>query len=623
MRIEKLYRKLEDTLEVRMYDIKEEDLYQSAPKEFDLPNFPFEKTLDSITNDIDIFIPHNDGEDFIVHRLGLNALVRGHIHQDDVVGRLLSKVSPGFFEVLAEPLREVYKTQNKVKLRFFYHYHEKLSRFSNVTIISDMGKLILVSDHRANREHKLTTSDEDRYDEKANLIEYFSQTGSYYKINDKYTWTQGIYNIINRGREENDEYYNIVFDLVIPTDRPLIEKILQILDNGQTSYEAVIRIRTHDGTLKYIEINLYSKFDENGNLISRYGLMKDVSTESNRKITRPVDYLLKGFKNSKRLALMIEPLNLKQYEFSEGFYNIIEVDPSEYKHSREVLANIVEEDVRNKLLQFIDGENDEINVNFTYNAHGDKNYQKSCEMYIERFEFGTEIHSIGFLTDITEEYTKQLELIEANEHQKVLIKEVHHRVKNNLQVLNSFLNLEKRAYKDKPDIIIDHMQSRLSSLAILHEKTYNTTDFKNINLKEYITDQDSQLRSLIGLRDGIEFVSEVDGDLNLTIEVITPLLLVIDELTMNAIKHAFPDKSMPNKKIYKRIKKLDNQTGELTLKDNGVGIENPDKITKNLGCEIIKNLTKQLDGHIELYEHEIGTGYKLTFPLNMEHTIEG
>ena len=167
------------------------------------------------------------------------------------------------------------------------------------------------------------------------------------------------------------------------------------------------------------------------------------------------------------------------------------------------------------------------------------------------------------------------------------------------------------------------MQSRLSSLAILHEKTYNTTDFKNINLKEYIVDQDSQLRGLIGLRDGIEFKSDVDEDINLTIEVITPLLLVIDELTMNAIKHAFPDKTAPNKVIYKKITKLDDETGQLILKDNGVGIEDPSKITKNLGCEIIRNLTKQLDGHIELYQHENGTGYKLTFPLDMEHTIEG
>ena len=136
-------------------------------------------------------------------------------------------------------------------------------------------------------------------------------------------------------------------------------------------------------------------------------------------------------------------------------------------------------------------------------------------------------------------------------------------------------------------------------------------------------DQDGQLRSLIGLRDGIEFESEVDDDLILTIEVITPLLLVIDELTMNAIKHAFPDKTKPHKKIIKTIHKIDNENAELILQDNGVGIDNPHKITKNLGCEIIKNLTKQLDGHIELFKHENGTGYKLTFPIYMEHTIEG
>ena len=348
-----------------------------------------------------------------------------------------------------------------------------------------------------------------------------------------------------------------------------------------------------------------------------------MSTDSTRKMTRPVDFLLKGFKNSKKLALLIDPLNLKHYEFSEGFYYLIEENPENYHHTGDIIENIVEEPIQCKLRSLINGEIDDMSERLTYNVHGDENHQKICELYIERFEFGETSHSIGFITDITEEHKKQIELIEANAHQTILIKEVHHRVKNNLQVLNSFLNLEKRAYKNKPNIIIDHMQSRLSSLAILHEKTYNTTDFKNINLKEYIVDQDSQLRGLIGIRDGIEFESEVDEDLNLSIEVITPLLLVIDELTMNAIKHAFPDKSRPNKKIFKKITKIDEETAELILKDNGVGIEDPKSITKNLGCEIIKNLTKQLDGTIELVQHEHGTGYRLTFPITMEHTIEG
>ena len=622
MRIEKSYRKLEDIEEVNIYDIKESELFQYVPQEYEIPHTPFEKTLNNLGTDLDIFIPINDGEDYIIHRLGLSALLRGHIKQSDVAGRLLSKVSPGFYTVLKEPLKEVYETNETKKMRFYYHFHEKLARFSNVKIIYDMGKLIIISEHRDNRETSFqTTADED--EQKVNFIEYFSQTGSYYKINDKYSWTQGIYNILNRKRDENDEYYNIVFDLVIPEDRPLVENILKEIDTGRNHYETIIRIRTEDGTLKYIEVNLYSKFDENGELISRYGMLKDVSTDSNRKMTRPVDFLLKGFKNNKKLALLIEPLNPKQYEYSEGFYELCEIDPEEYHNTMEILDNIVEEPVQCRFKELIDGKVDELDVNFTYNVNGDPNNQKMCELYIERFEFGSDAHSIGFLTDVTEEKKKQRELIEANEHQKVLIKEVHHRVKNNLQVLNSFLNLEKRAYKNKPNIIIDHMQSRLSSLAILHEKTYNTTDFKNINLKEYIVDQDSQLRSLIGLRDGIEFESEVDEDLNLTIEVITPLLLVIDELTMNAIKHAFPDKSRPNKKIIKKIYKIDDSTGKLILRDNGVGIENPETITKNLGCEIIKNLTKQLDGHIRLVQHENGTGYELTFPLNMEHTIEG
>ena len=621
MRIEKTYRQLEDTEEVHMYDIMEEELFQYVPQEYDMFYTPFEKTLNYLSNDLDIFVPVDDGNDFIVHRLGLSALGRGKIKQSDVAGRLLSKTSPGFYQVLREPLKEVYETHETKNMRFYYHFNEKLARFSNVKVVYDMEKLILISDHRDTGETSLTVDDA-KYDEKANLIEYFSQTGSYYKINDRYSWTQGIYNIINRSREPNDEYYNIIFDLVIPEDRPLIEKLQKEMDRGRANYETIIRIRTDDGTLKYIEVNLYSKFDEEGHLLSRYGLFKDVSTDSTRKMTRPVDFLLKGFKNSRKLALLIDPLSA-HYEFSEGFYILIEEDPETYRHSLKIIDNIVEESIQCKIRELITGESEVLSDTITYNVHGDERNQKTAEIYIERFEFGETTHSIGFITDVTEERKKQQELMEANEHQTVLIKEVHHRVKNNLQVLNSFLNLEKRAYKDKPNIIIDHMQSRLSSLAILHEKTYNTTDFKNINLKEYIVDQDSQLRSLIGLRDGIEFESEVDGDLNLSIEVITPLLLVIDELTMNAIKHAFPDKTVTNKKIVKKITKLDDSTAQLILQDNGVGIKDPSSITKNLGCEIIKNLTKQLDGEIELFQHENGTGYRLTFPINMEHTIEG
>ena len=121
MRIEREYRQLEDTEEIRIYDIKDNDLYVPMPKEFDVPEIPFENTLQNIINDIDIFIPYDDGNDFIVNRLGIGILERGHLNKSETLGRLLSKISPGFFEILKDPLKEVYQTHRTKKLRILYH----------------------------------------------------------------------------------------------------------------------------------------------------------------------------------------------------------------------------------------------------------------------------------------------------------------------------------------------------------------------------------------------------------------------------------------------------------------------------------------------------------------------
>lgn len=623
MKVDKEYRRLENVVEIRIHDINEKELYIPTPLEFHVDDVPFQQLISNFQRDVDILIPHNGGKDFIIKSLGDFILNRANLQLDDVRGRLLSKISPIFYEIFHECFYDVYTTQETKEIRIFYYSAEKLSKITILKVLYERNRLFVLADH-INTDAGDSEELDKRYhaEDKVNMIEYFSQTGSYRKIGGKYTWTQGVYNIINRPREEHDDYYNIVFDLAIPEDKKLIEKILKIMDTDVGHHEDVIRIRTDDGTLKYLEINLYSNFDEEGNLISRYGLMNDI-TQYSETATRPVDFLLNGFKNSKKLALLIEPLNPKLYEFSEGFYYFIDEDPKSYVHSCKVIEYIVEDETKKQIKDLINGKVDKIDETFTYYVAGDENNQKICELYIERFEFGQSNHSIGFLADITDERNKQLELRESNEHQIILIKEVHHRVKNNLQVINSFLNLEKRVYRDNPELILDHMQARLTSLALLHEKTYNTQDFKNINLNDFIDDHDSQLKTLAGMKNNIEFESDVDEDLNLTIEVITPLLLIIDELSMNSIKHAFPDKNMSNKKIIKTITKIDEDYAELIFKDNGVGIEDPKKITKNLGCEIIKNLTKQLNGEIKLVEHRNGTEYSLIFPIKMKHTIHG
>ncbi len=621
MRIEKEYRILEDIDEIRIFNATKSDFYKPSPKAFDVEDIPFPGLIENIPMEIHAFIPYEDGKDFIIQSLGSFTIGRYGVSQDDVKGRLLSELSPLFFDVLKDYLMDVYTSRNPKRMRFVYYRKNKITKINNVKIVFDMGQIFVVSNNFDTVKQDSADKDPKTYDEyKTNMMESFSQTGSYYNINGKYTWSQGIYNIINRPKVESDEYYNIVLDLAIPEDQHIVDKIFTTTNKETSQCEETIRIMTDEGVLKVVEVNIYSYFDDSG-IIIRQGLINDITNSIDYENSKPVDFLLDGFKNSKKFSLLIEPLNRKQYEFSKGFYYIIEKDYEEYKHSSEILDNIVEKDVVEEINKLINGEISEINRTLTFFVNGNPNKKKIVDLFIESLEYNNEAHSIGFLTDITEEMEKQEKLIESNQLHLVLIKEIHHRVKNNLQVLNSFLNLEKRAYKNEPDLIIEHMQTRLTSLALLHEKTYATKDFKNIDLKGYMADHDIKTKNVIDFSTELEFETDIDDDLNLTIEVITPLLLIIDEITMNAVKHAFPDKTMPNKKISKKITRIDDNTALLIIKDNGVGIKDPKNISANLGCEIIKSLTKQLGGKITLTEYRNGTEYQLIFPIQMEHTI--
>ena len=622
MRVEKEYRHLEGIDEIRIFDASQKNFYKPTPKEFDVDDIPLQELINNIPVEIHSLVPYQDGKDFIVQSAGKFFLKRYHCNSKDVKGRLLSKLSPLFFEILHDDLLDVYKNHNVKRIRFVYYNMGKLSKLSNVKIVFDGERIFVTSNNIDTKiSNRVDLEYRDFDEDKTDIIENFSQTGSYYNFRGKYTWSQGVFNIINRAKEESDDYYNIVFDLVIPEDKHIVNKIFNTTNKQTAECNEILRIRTMDGVLKTLEVNVYSYFDESG-IIIRQGLVNDITKYSDDDLTKPVDFLLNGFKNSEKLALLIEPLNPKQFKFSKGFYNLIEKDSNEYSHSEAILNNIAESDTVQRFNKLIDGEINKIDETFTYYVNGNPDNKKFVDLYIECFEYGSAIHSIGFLTDITEEKENYEQLIISNDNRLILIKEIHHRVKNNLQVLNSFLNLEKRAYKDNPDLIIEHMQTRLTSLALLHEKTYNSQDFKNINLKDYLDDHDGHTINVIDSPFHIDFETQVDEDLNLTIEVITPLLLIIDEITMNAVKHAFPDKSSEDNKITKTIRKLDDHTAELIIKDNGVGLHDLDHITKNLGCEIIKSLTKQIGGSISLIEQETGTGYKLVFPVEMEHTIE-
>ena len=253
MRIEKEYRHLEGIDEIRIFNASQKDFYKPTPREFEIDEIPLQELINNIPVEIHSLIPYKDGSDFIIQNVGKFTLKKYHCTPDDVKGRLLSKLSPLFHEILYDDLLDVYRNHNVKRIRFVYYSNNRLSKLSNAKIVFDGERVFVTSNNIDTKiSNRVDLEYRDFDEDKTDIIENFSQTGSYYNINGKYTWSQGVFNIINRAKEESDDYYNIIFDLVIPKDKHIVDKIFDTTNKHTAQCNEIIRIKTQDGVLKTI-----------------------------------------------------------------------------------------------------------------------------------------------------------------------------------------------------------------------------------------------------------------------------------------------------------------------------------------------------------------------------------
>ncbi|BDZ69212.1 PAS domain S-box protein [Methanobacterium ferruginis] len=222
------------------------------------------------------------------------------------------------------------------------------------------------------------------------------------------------------------------------------------------------------------------------------------------------------------------------------------------------------------------------------------------------------IRVYGTFQDITERKIVEKKLKESLEEKEMLLKEIHHRVKNNLMVISSLLNLQSQYIKDKEALdIFKESQNRAKSMALIHERLYRSTDLKKIDFGEYIHTLANDLfhtyvtdPSRIKLNMNLE---NVMVDINTTV----PLGLILNELVTNSMKYAFPEGKEGEIDI-EFHKQEDNFI--LIVSDTGVGFpEGLDfRNTGSLGLQLVNNLVSQIDGEITLDNNQ-GTEFKITF----------
>ncbi len=208
---------------------------------------------------------------------------------------------------------------------------------------------------------------------------------------------------------------------------------------------------------------------------------------------------------------------------------------------------------------------------------------------------------------------EELEKAEEENKKQLLFKEIYHRVKNNLQIVISLLNLQSRKTTDKNAIeILKDSQNRIKSMALIHERLYKSKDLKGIYLNEYIQDLANNLFSSYGVNSGIVKLKIDVVDITLNLDTAIPCGLIVTELVSNSLKHAFPAGRQGELLI--KLHSDKNETFTLKVKDDGIGF--PKDIdfrkTNTLGLQLVTGLVDQLKGTIELDRSE-GTGFKIIF----------
>jgi two-component sensor histidine kinase len=224
------------------------------------------------------------------------------------------------------------------------------------------------------------------------------------------------------------------------------------------------------------------------------------------------------------------------------------------------------------------------------------------------------VRIIGAAQDITKSKNAEEQIQKNLREKEILLKEIYHRVKNNLNVITSLLNLQSSKIQTKEEALEAFRESRdrVFAMALIHEKLYMSEDFARVDMKSYIESMIQELFYIHKVEPSITLDIQVQ-DVYLDINTAIPCGLILNELVTNIFKYAFPDKRKGTLQIVFSHKKEGKY--QLIVHDNGIGLPWNMDIEKveSLGLQLVQMLTKQIDGVLKINRND-GTHFQITFP---------
>jgi PAS domain S-box-containing protein len=486
----------------------------------------------------------------------------------------------------------------------------KGSKIGNKEIVEVLVNIAAVALQRRNAENKIL-EDEAKYRSYVDNAPYgiiiADKNGHYLEVNDM------VSEITGYSKEE-------LFNMGIPGLVPLnyLDGVMKELLASQETEQAALEFKflhkngeTRNGTIKGVKL-------------PKKGYMGFLTDITRRKKAEEALKLRKiRLENAMSLAHLANwefDVSTKSFLFNDRFYSMLgttaEQEGGYWMSVDEYIRIFVHpEDVQlvaDEIMQSLAAYNIDANLESRIIRRDGEIRHMITNIKFVKDDEGNLINVYGTNQDITELKVAEEGLKKSLKEKEMLLKEIHHRVKNNLMVISSLLNLQSKYIKDKSALnVFRESQNRAKSMALIHERLYRSTDLKRIDFGDYIRTLAIDLfHTYVPDPNRIKLNLNVEN-IMVDINTAVPLGLIVNELVTNSMKHAFPGGESGEIKIqfYSEDENL-----VLKVSDDGVGFpEDLDfKNTSSLGLQLVNSLTNQISGEIKLNGTK-GTEFKITF----------
>lgn len=443
---------------------------------------------------------------------------------------------------------------------------------------------------------------------------------------DEAEWSDEMYRIYGVTKESFYPSNKNVSQTVILEDLPKLEKGVESLLKNKIFEPFEFRIKRPSGEIRnvyIIALELGEKGSENENII--FGVTQDITKqkqieEDNLKAKINLGNIEKALNNAQKLAHIgswLFNIDSQKIEWSEETFHIWGYDPEHGVPDFKTMVERIHPDDRDLFLSSV---NKAITHGTPYEIEHRiclPNLEQKIAIAICQPVIGNQgevISLAGTSQDITELKKTEEKIRKSLKEKEILLRELYHRTKNNMQVISSMLSM-RSLYSQNEEIktLLEETKNKILGMALVHEKLYQSNDLSRIDLKVYLIELVELLKNNLLIESAnIQIFTEMD-EVNANIDTAIPCGLVVNELFTNAVKHAFPNGRKGVIKI--QMSKSEQDEILISVTDNGIGF--PDSIdiknTESYGLEAIVMLSElQLGGRLELEKNK-ETRFTLAF----------